>query len=110
MLAFTRYWLPAIVVLGGVAVMIAGGTEEALLGGAGIVGAGLSIYLINVLFRVGASGDKVREEEELARAFFEEHGRWPDEPEPRSPPPPPPPHKQRGPHERPHYSPSRRPR
>jgi hypothetical protein len=102
MLAFIRYGLPAIVVIGGVAVMIAGGNEDALIGGAGIVGAGLSIFLINLLFRVGVSGDRARDEEEEARAFFDRHGRWPDEPAP------PPGHKVRPPHERPHHPSSRR--
>jgi hypothetical protein len=44
------------------------------------VGAGLSVALINLLFRFGASGDDEREAEEEARRFFSEHGHWPDEP------------------------------
>jgi hypothetical protein len=46
------------------------------------VGAGLSVALINVLFRFGARGDEEREAEEDARKFFSEHGHWPDEPPP----------------------------
>ncbi len=80
MLRFIRYWLPGVVVIGGIGVMIAGGGDEDwLLGGAGIVGAGLSVWLLNLLFRVGVSGDRARDEEEHARAFFDRHGRWPDE-------------------------------
>jgi hypothetical protein len=47
-----------------------------------LVGAGLSVALINVLFRLGASGDRERDDEERAREFFSEHGHWPDEPPP----------------------------
>src|SRR4051812_33860506 len=46
------------------------------------VGAGLSVALINVLFRFGARGDEERQAEEEARRFFSEHGHWPDEPAP----------------------------
>jgi hypothetical protein len=106
MLPFIRYWLPVAVVIGGVAVMVGGGgDEDALLGGAGIVGAGLSIWLLNLLFRVGVSGDRERDEEEDARAFFDRHGRWPDEPEPPAQR-----HKARPPHERPPHATPRRPR
>jgi hypothetical protein len=46
------------------------------------VGAGLSVALINLLFRFGARGDEERQAEEDARQFFSEHGHWPDEPPP----------------------------
>jgi hypothetical protein len=116
MLRVIRYWLPGIVVIGGIGVMIAGGGDEDwLLGGAGIVGAGLSVWLLNLLFRVGVSGDRARDEEEDARAFFDRHGRWPDElgrhggsgDEPEAAEP----HKVRPAHARPpHQAPPRRPR
>ena len=48
-------------------------------GGLGIIGAGLAIWLINVLFRIGASGDSERDAEDAAREYFDRHGRWPDE-------------------------------
>lgn len=85
LLQFTRIWLPAIVVTAGVVVMVAGGGDDvALEGGAGIVGAGLAIWLLNVLYRMGASGEHVRDEEEEARVFFDRWGHWPDEPGPGS--------------------------
>lgn len=105
MIRFTRFWLPVIVVIAGIGVMLVGRNEDALLGGAGIVGAGLSIWLLNVLYRIGVSGDRARDAEEEARAYFERHGRWPDEPAP-----PRKEHKTRSPHEHPHRSPPRRPR
>lgn len=44
---------------------------------AGIIGALGTVALIVV---VVARGDSEREEEDRARAFYDEHGRWPDEP------------------------------
>ena len=42
-------------------------------------GAALSLLLLNLLFRVGASGDRERDREEAARQYFAQHERWPDE-------------------------------
>lgn len=72
-----RYVLPAAVTLAGVGVM-AFGTETDLLGGAGIVSAGIAIYLGNWLVRAGLSGEREREREQAAREYFSRHGRWPD--------------------------------
>ena len=44
-----------------------------------LVGAGLSVALLNVLFRFGAKGDEEREREEAARDYLAEHGHWPDD-------------------------------
>jgi hypothetical protein len=76
-LTAVRYILPALVVLAGVVVMALGG-ESNLEGGAGIVGAGLAVYLINWLYRAGVSGDRQRSEEQAARDYFDRHGRWPE--------------------------------
>jgi hypothetical protein len=75
---FLRYALPALVVIAGVVVM-ALGTETDLEGGAAIVSAGLAIYLVNWLYRIGVTGDAEREAEDRAREFFDRHGHWPDE-------------------------------
>jgi hypothetical protein len=72
-----RYGLPAAIILAGVVVMAFGGEAE-LEGGAGIVGAGLAVFFLNWLFRLGASGDREREAEDAARDYFSRHGRWPD--------------------------------
>ena len=45
------------------------------------VSAATAVLLLNVLYRMGVEGDKDRDREEDARRFFDEHGRWPDEPE-----------------------------
>jgi hypothetical protein len=75
---FLRYVLPAGVLLGGLIVM-ALGSEADLEGGAGIVSAGLAIYAMNWLYRASVDGDRVRDEEEAARIYLDEHGHWPDE-------------------------------
>lgn len=80
LLRFIRVWLPLIVVVGGVVAIAVGGDADALDGGAGIIGAGLSIWLLNLLHRIGVSGDHDRTDEDDARRFFDEHGHWPDEP------------------------------
>src|SRR4030088_1047314 len=61
-----RYVLPAVVILAGIVVM-AMGSETDLEGGGGIVGAGLAIFFINWLFRMGAAGEREREQEDRAR-------------------------------------------
>jgi hypothetical protein len=77
-LKLLRYGLPtAVVVAGGV--IMALGSEVDLEGGAGVISAGLAIYFVNWLFRIGASGDRERDKEEQAREYFTKHGRWPDQ-------------------------------
>jgi hypothetical protein len=74
-----RYVLPAAVLLAGLVVM-ALGSEADLEGGAGIVSAGLAVYAMNWLYRASVDGDRVRDEEEAARTYFDMHGHWPGEP------------------------------
>jgi len=71
-----RYVLPVMVVVCGVAIM-ALGSENDLEGGASIVSAGLAIYFLNWLYRIGVAGDRERDSEEAARDYFAQHGRWP---------------------------------
>ncbi len=87
-----RFWLPVVVTAVGMVIMTVGLVRDDAPwaeGGGLIVSAGLSIWLLNVLHRMGVSGDRAREEEDEARAFYDRHGRWPDEPEPPRPPAPP---------------------
>ena len=80
MRAFVRYGLPALVVLGGILAMaLVGSGDDRYAGGAAIIGAGLAVALLNFFFRMGVSGDRDRDREDAARAFYDEHGRWPDE-------------------------------
>ncbi len=82
MTRFVRVWLPAIVVLGGVLAIALGPEGSRWEGGGAIVGAGLAIWFLNALYRIGASGERDRDAEEEARAYFDRHGRWPDDPPP----------------------------
>jgi hypothetical protein len=74
-----RYVLPAVVALVGIVVLI---FDQSLVGLEGFVlfiGAAGSILLLNVLYRIGVSGDAERDREEAARTYFDEHGRWPED-------------------------------
>ena len=84
---WVRLWLPLAIIAGGIAVIVAtGGSIEGWEGGAAIVGAGLSVWLLNFFFRVGVHGDRERDAEDAAREFYARHGYWPDEPPPEPPP------------------------
>jgi hypothetical protein len=71
-----RYVLPAVVTVCGLVFMALGG-ETDLEGGASLVSAGLAIYFVNWLYRIGVQGDRERVGEEAAREYFARHGRWP---------------------------------
>jgi hypothetical protein len=74
-----RYVLPAVIFLAGVLALIFSDTINGLEGLAMGIGVALSVLLLNVLYRVGVKGDLERDDEEAARVFYDEHGRWPDE-------------------------------
>lgn len=74
-----RLWLPLGIVLSGILLGLIVGTDEAWEGGALLVSAGISVWLLNVIFRIGVRGDRERAAEEAARVEFERTGRWPDE-------------------------------
>jgi hypothetical protein len=76
-----RVGVPAAILLAGlVIVIVRGGDETSLEGAAALWGAGLSVMLLNWLYRMGVSGDRSRRDEDDARAYFDRHGHWPDEP------------------------------
>jgi hypothetical protein len=77
-----RYGIPAVLLIAGLVVWATGGTVG-IAAGAMFVSAATAVLLLNVLHRIGVEGDKDRDREEAARRFFDEHGRWPDEPERR---------------------------
>jgi len=79
-LLFVRWGIPALLILVGLVILVAGsGGSHATDGAALFAGAGVAVLLLNALFRFGATGDRERDEEEAARRYFDEHGRWPDE-------------------------------
>ena len=71
-----RYGIPAALVIAGQVILAATGDAVSW---ASFTGAGLAVLLVNVLVRIGVEGDRERDREEAARAYFSEHGKWPDE-------------------------------
>lgn len=74
-----RYGLGAAMIIGGIVMIILNPSGLGVDGFPMAVGGGLSVLMINFLFRLGASGDLERQHEEEARDYFDEHGVWPDE-------------------------------
>jgi hypothetical protein len=76
-----RYTLPAIIVAVAVLLVAIRGVGDlvALEAAAMLAGAGLSVFLLNWLYRVGVDGEADRDREEAAREFLDLHGHWPDE-------------------------------
>jgi hypothetical protein len=79
MVSWVRYGIPAVFVLAGLLCLLFAPGNLAVEGWALFTGAGLSVLLLNVLYRMGAQGDTERDREEEARAHFAEHGSWPGE-------------------------------
>lgn len=77
MLKAVRYGLPAVIVLAGLIALVV--EPDSFEGALAIVGAGLSVGLLNFLHRIGADGETDRHDEAAARTYFDAHGRWPDE-------------------------------
>jgi hypothetical protein len=74
-LNLVRYGIPAALFIAG---MVVWGTGSVAVG-AMFISAATAVLLLNFLFRIGVEGDKDRDREDAARAFFDKHGRWPDE-------------------------------
>jgi hypothetical protein len=75
-----RYGLPlAIFLLGCALLAIDGGGQTGWEGFFMGTGAALAVLLLNLLFRLGAEGDKERDAEEAAREYMARTGHWPDE-------------------------------
>ena len=78
-LLLVRYGLGAMMILGGVVLLILSPANLGVDGFAMAVGGGLSVVLISFMFRLSESSEADRVEEEQARAYFDEHGEWPEE-------------------------------
>jgi hypothetical protein len=76
---FVRYWIGGIMVVAGFVLLIVNPGGFGVEGFSMSVGGGLSVLMINWMFRIGVSGDLERDREEQARRYLEEHGHWPDE-------------------------------
>jgi hypothetical protein len=79
-LQIVRYGIPLVLFVAGVVVAGTSG-RIGMAAGAMFISAATAVLLLNVIYRIGVEGDKDRGREEDARRFFDEHGRWPDEPE-----------------------------
>jgi hypothetical protein len=75
---FVRYGIPLALLMAGV--LVAALSGSGVVAGAMFVSSATAVLLLNVLYRMGVQGDRDRDREEEARRFFDEHGRWPDEP------------------------------
>jgi hypothetical protein len=78
-----RYGIGGVMILAGVVALVAVGGETGAYGFSMAVGAGLSVMLLNLLYRMSVSDSRDRAREEEARRYFDEHGAWPDDDEPR---------------------------
>lgn len=79
MVGFVRYGIGGLMVFAGIVVLIVSPDGFGPEGCAMAVGGGLSVLLLNFLFRMGVSGDQERERHEEDWRYYEQHGHWPDE-------------------------------
>jgi hypothetical protein len=79
-LLFVRYGIGWLLVIAGVVLAIVNPGGFGWDGFGIFAGCGLSILMLNYLYRIGVSGDEERQREEDARRYLAEHGHWPDEP------------------------------
>jgi hypothetical protein len=78
-LMLVRYAVPFAAVLAGIVIFLVAPDSTRFEGAAGFIAAGLSIFALNVLYRLGVRGGADRDDEERARRCFDAHGYWPDE-------------------------------
>ena len=74
-----RYGIGGAMALAGIVLLVTNSGGFGVDGFALGVGGGLSLIMLNFLYRLGVSGDQEREREEDARTYLEDHGYWPDE-------------------------------
>ena len=74
-----RYGIGGAMVIAGIVILVVSPSGLGVDGFAMSVGGGLSVLMINGLYRLGVSGDKDREREEDARRYLEEYGEWPED-------------------------------
>ena len=75
-----RYGFPAALLSAAVIVLVAE-THGDRIGGFAmlVVGSALSFVILNALYRLSASSEVERDDEDEARAYLSAHGQWPDE-------------------------------
>ena len=73
-----RYLVPGLVCVAGFVMYAVLPSPTSVAAGSSLLGAGLGIALLNLMFRAGAGSDEERRQEEEARDYYTRHGRWPD--------------------------------
>jgi hypothetical protein len=86
-MSWVRTWLPVAIIVSGIVLIAVTRDTNGIEGGTLLISAGLSVWLLNWFYRVGVKGDRDRDSEDEARAFFDRHGYWPDEAPPDGPAP-----------------------
>jgi hypothetical protein len=79
MIKGVRYGLPALLITAVLVAAIAAPGGIGRVDAAVFVGAGFFIFVLNFMLFYGVAGDRDREEEDAARRFLDENGRWPNE-------------------------------
>ena len=85
LLVATRVWLPLTIAIAGVVLIVIGGpgshhhSPTTAAAGVALLIAALIVWMVNWLFRMSVQSNREREQEELARQYFDRHGHWPDE-------------------------------
>jgi hypothetical protein len=74
-----RYGIGGVMIVAGIVMLIVAPAGLGVDGFAMAVGGGLAVLMINFLYRLGVAGDVERQREEQARAYFDEHGEWPED-------------------------------
>src|SRR3954464_10802850 len=82
-MTFVRYGIPVLLALAGVVCLAVLPDSSRVEAWAMFTGAATAVLLLNLLYRIGVSGDVERDREDAARRYFTEHGKWPDEEGPR---------------------------
>lgn len=74
-----RFWLPLVLIVVGFAMLIISPDIVGIEGFALMIGGGLGVIVSNRIHRMGLAGERDRDAEFDARAFFDRYGVWPDE-------------------------------
>lgn len=80
MLTATRVWLPVGLTLVGLVLAVIGhGKTNLAAAGVCLILVALTVWLINLLYRLSVSSNRDRDREEEAREYFDRYGHWPGE-------------------------------
>lgn len=74
-----RYGIGGVMVLGGIVMLILSPAGLGVDGFAMAVGGGLSVLLLNFMYRLSVSSELDRQHEDQARVYLDEHGDWPED-------------------------------